>query len=66
LRNLKINDTVNGIDEKYTLLEVSFIDGYVNKDKNSIIIHNDPNFNGGFYTYDNISPKSIKIIKDDL
>jgi len=33
---------------------------------NTNIIHSDPNYFNGFYTYDNISPKNIKILKSGL
>lgn len=31
-----------------------------------MIIHSDPNFENEFYTYDNISPLKIEILKDNL
>lgn len=45
-------------NNKYSLLEIST--------KNELILHTDPNSNGTYYTYDNISPKQIKIIKTDI
>lgn len=45
-------------DEKYMLLEIKLTD------KN--IIHTDPNYVDGFYTTDNIHPKNIKIIKENI
>lgn len=55
LKNLKMMDNEN---VKYDLYEISL--------SNENIIHSDPNYINGFYTYDNISPKNIKIIKQDL
>ena len=55
LKSLKINDKE---DNKYTLYKV--------KMDNKMIIHTDPNFKNGFYTYDNISPYKIEVIDDDL
>jgi hypothetical protein len=62
LNILKSNDRYNLLDEKdifYDLYEVKL-------DKEKIILHQDPYFNDGFYTYDNISPKDLVIIKNDL
>jgi uncharacterized protein YeeX (DUF496 family) len=60
LISFKNVDNYNLIDEvKYDLYEVKL-------DKERIILHNDPYFEDGFYTYDNISPKDLMIIKNDL
>ena len=56
--SLKTNDLYNNIIQQYDLYEIKL------DDKN--IIHTDPNYENGFYTYDNISVKNIKIIKKDL
>jgi len=31
-----------------------------------MIIHTDSNYDKGFYTYDNISPNDIEIVKENL
>jgi len=49
---------VKNIDRNYTLYKVKMND--------KMIIHSDPNYSKGFYTYDNISPKNIEIIFDNL
>lgn len=48
------------------LLEVILIDEYINTSKDSIIIHTDPNYYDEFFTYDNIAPYNIKILKENL
>ena len=58
LNNLKANDNKNNLSKQYMLLEISLKDEY--------IIHTDPNYNNGFFTYENIPPNNIKIIKEDL
>lgn len=58
LKSLKFNDKLNNINRKYVLFKVFLND--------KIISHKDPNYNKGFYIYDNISPKKIKLIKDGL
>jgi len=58
LNSLKINDKLHGIIRNYNLYEVEM------SDKN--IIHTDPNYSKGFYTYDSFNPKFLKIIKHNL
>ncbi len=53
LKDLKFNDNI-----KYILYKVKLSDNN--------IIHTDPNYLKGFYTYDNISPLNIEIIKENL
>jgi len=55
LNSLKIDDKLKGINKNYNLYEVEM------SDKN--IIHTDPNYSNGFYTYDSFNPKFLKIIK---
>jgi hypothetical protein len=59
--NFKINDIINNkINTKYDLYEI-------NSKELNIIIHTDPNFfDKGCYTYDNINPNKIKLIKLDI
>jgi hypothetical protein len=52
---LKIDDKLNNMNRKYNLYEVE-----MNDDN---IIHSDPNYDKGFYTYDSFHPKFLKIIK---
>lgn len=62
LLSLKSVDRYNLIEEYdiiYDLYEIKL-------DKNNIILHIDPYFNDGYYTYDNIHPKSVELIKKDL
>ena len=59
LANLKTNDKKTlGYSRIYNLYEIQM-------DKN-IILHTDPNFMMGFFTYDNISPKNIKISLENI
>ena len=55
LKGLILNDQTKGLNREYNLYKVT-----MNK---KMIIHTDPNYNRGFYTYDNISPKDIELIK---
>jgi len=55
LKGLIFNDQLKGLNREYNLYKVR-----MNK---KMIIHTDPNYNRGFYTYDNISPKDIELIK---
>jgi hypothetical protein len=55
---LKANDNYNLSEDNYVLLEVKLND--------KMIIHTDPNYDKGFFTYDNISPKDIKVLKENL
>jgi len=58
LKSLKLNDKINNLNRNYVLYKVKLND--------KMIIHSDPNYDKGFYTYDNISPKNIEIFKDNL
>lgn len=58
LKTLKISDLKNDNDYNYILLEI-------NMNKN-MVIHSDPNYTDGFFTYDNISVNDIKILKEYL
>ena len=60
LKNLKNNDNKKlGYKRLYTLYKIDL--------KNlDIILHTDPNYLKGYYTYDNINPNKIKIIQDNL
>lgn len=55
LKSLKFNDELEGKKCIYCLFKVKFTD------KN--IIHTDPNYQFGFYTNDNISPKNVEVLK---
>jgi hypothetical protein len=55
LNNLKRSDTKNGINKDYILLEIDC-------SNKSLILHTDPNYTLGYYTYDTISPNLIKVI----
>lgn len=60
LNNLKISDKFNGISNtEYSLIEID-----TKFDK--IVLHTDPNYNLGFFTYDHISPKIINIILSNI
>jgi hypothetical protein len=59
LRNLKNSDIMNGIKTKYILLEID-------SSNDKLILHTDPNYRFGYFTYDNISPSLIKEIKSNL
>lgn len=57
LNSLKINDSINGINRNYNLYQVEMKDN---------IIHTDPNYDKGFYTYDSFHPEFLKIIKSNI
>lgn len=54
LKGLVFNDNIKGKITAYNLYKVK-----MNK---NMIIHSDPNYDKGFYTYDNISPKNIELL----
>jgi len=56
LKNLKFSDNYK---EEYLLLE---IDSSIDK----LILHTDPNYRLGYFTYDNINPKNISILKEKI
>ena len=58
LNVLKLNDSNNNLDRKYTLFEI-------NLDKHTII-HSDSNYINGFFTYDIILPRYITILQRNL
>lgn len=58
LKSLKVNDTYNGIIHNYDLWEVFL--------EKQMIIHTDPYYPKGFFTYDNIRPDIIKIIMKNI
>ena len=59
LKTLKFSDKLDNIYKKYLLIEI-------NCKENSLMLHTDPNYRIGYFTYDNINPKNIKILKEDL
>ena len=59
LNNLKLSDSINSISKKYDLLEIDSSD-------NKFILHTNPNYRMGYFTYDNIHPKLITKIYSNL
>jgi len=59
LNNLKLSDNINSINKKYDLLEID-------SSGDKFILHTDPNYRMGYFTYDNISPKLVKKIYSDI
>lgn len=59
LNILKYSDQRNNINKKYMLLEINCIN-------DNLIIHSDPNYQLGCFTYDNINPKNIKFIIEKI
>lgn len=59
LNRLKLSDGINGFNYKYDLLEID-----TSGDK--LILHTDPNYRFGYFTYDNISPNIINRIKNNI
>lgn len=57
LNSLKYNDSVNNINRNYNLYEIEMNDN---------IIHTDPNYVSGVYTYDSFHPEFLKIIKNNI
>jgi len=58
LDQLKANDFSNSIKQKYNLYEINFT--------GDEIIHTDPNYSKGFFTYDNIHPNDVKTLMTNL
>lgn len=56
LKKLKFSDKSA---EKYLLIEI-------NCSVDKLILHTDPNYRLGYFTYDNINPKNINILKENL
>jgi len=56
LKNLKFTDNKK---TKYILLQINCM-------QNTLFLHTDPNYRLGYFTYDNINPKNIKIIQENL
>ena len=59
LKFLKISDNMDDIYKDYMLIKID-----CSKDK--LILHTDPRYRMGWFTYDNINPLNIEIIKEDL
>jgi hypothetical protein len=59
LNNLKLSDSINSISKKYDLLEID-------SSGDKFILHTDPNYRMGYFTYDNIHPKLITKIYSNL
>lgn len=59
LKILKFSDIKNDTQKLYILLEI-------NCSVDSLILHTDPNYRLGYFTYDNINPKNITVIKENL
>lgn len=55
--NFKFDDSINGKNNEYLILKIDISSDYYN----NIKLFKDPNFTGGYYTYENIKP--IDIIK---
>jgi len=56
LKQLKISDNTK---KEYLLLEINCSDS-------KLFLHTDPNYRIGYFTYDNINPKNIIILKENL
>lgn len=59
LKFLKFSDNMENIDKNYMLIKI-------NSTKDKLILHTDPRYRLGWFTYDNISPLNIEIIKENL
>jgi hypothetical protein len=59
LNNLKLSDSMNSMNKKYDLLEIDSSD-------DKFILHTDPNYRMGYFTYDSISPKLITKIYSNI
>lgn len=60
LRLLKLNDKINNKIRTYSLIKLD-LSGI-----SSIVIHTDPNYPIGFYTYDNIAPYNLEFLQSGL
>lgn len=56
---LKMSDVINNISEYYMLLEIDSSD-------DKFILHTDPNYRLGYFTYDNININNIKFLKENI
>ena len=56
LKSLKFTDTEK---QEYLLLEINCIN-------DKLFLHTDPNYRLGYFTYDNINPKNITILKENI
>ena len=59
LKFLKYSDNIDNIYKDYMLIEI-------NCSKDKLILHTDPTYRLGWFTYDNINPLNIKSIKENL
>lgn len=59
LYSLKFSDKINNISKDYILLEIDCR-------KYPLILHTDPNYRVGYFTYDHINPVDIKFLKENL
>jgi hypothetical protein len=57
IKRFKLSDKLNGDDFNYTIVKVNCVDI-----KDKIILHTDPNFLEGCFTYDNIDAKFLELI----
>lgn len=59
LKSLKLSDRLKGINKDYLL-------ACINCSEIKLILHTDPNYRLGYFTYDNINPNDISIISENL
>lgn len=59
LNNLKLSDSIKSISKKYDLLEID-------SRNDKFILHTDPNYRMGYFTYDNINPKLITKVYSNI
>jgi hypothetical protein len=59
LKTLKFNDILDKNEKEYILISI-------NCEEYKLILHTDPNYRIGWYTYDNINPYNISIMKENL
>lgn len=59
LKNIKISDSINGNHFKYDLIKID-------SSNDKFILHIDPNYPDGYFTYDTINPNLIRKIKSEI
>lgn len=60
LRGLRANDLLKGITRTYSLVRVDL------RKRKDVVLHTDPNYLPGFYTYDNIAPYTLEVVESGL
>lgn len=60
LRTLRFDDVTKGLTRLYSLLKVDL------RKRGDVVLHTDPNYLKGFYTYDNVAPHDVEVVETGL